>query len=258
MDPLIKTFQEMFVPQQQLSIDEAMISFKERLSLLQYLPKNPKKWGMKAWALADSKMGYIYNWKLYCGKEEEAGSEPLGERVVIDLLKGLENRGYHVYFDNFYTSPALCKHLLTLGFGSCGTVRIDRRNIPAKFKEAAPKKGEIATYHDGELLGLKWKDKRLVCMLSTIHDDSMVTKQRCTRLVSGGVETIQKPKVIEEYNQYMGGVDKSDQLVTYYGFRRCSEKWWKRAFFHLNGTNNGQCLYPLLLQHTKEGTHDTP
>ena len=85
-----------------------------------------------------------------------------------------------MYFDNFYTSPALCKRLLTLGFGSCGTVRIDRRNIPAKFKEAAPKKGEIATYHDGELLGLKWKDKRLVCILSTIRDDSMVTKQRCT------------------------------------------------------------------------------
>ena len=48
MDPLIKTFQEMFVPQQQLSIDEAMISFKGRLSFLQYLPKKPKKWGMKA------------------------------------------------------------------------------------------------------------------------------------------------------------------------------------------------------------------
>lgn len=31
----------------------------------------------------------------------------------------------------------------------------------------------------------------------------------------------------------MGGVDKSDQLVTYYGFMRCSKKWWKRAFFHL-------------------------
>ena len=100
---------------------------------------------MKAWALADSKMGYISNWKLYCGKEEEAGSEPLG-----------------------------------VGFGSCGTVWIDRHNILAKFKEAAPKKGEIATYHDGELLGLKWKDKWLGCMLSTIHDDSMFTKQRCT------------------------------------------------------------------------------
>ena len=54
---------------------------------------------------------------------------------------------------------------------------------------------------------------------------------------------VQKPAVIEDYNMYMGGVDKSDQLVTYYGFRRCSKKWWKRAFFHLielamvNGTS---------------------
>ena len=26
---------------------------------------------MKAWALADSKMGYVWNWKLYTGNEDE-------------------------------------------------------------------------------------------------------------------------------------------------------------------------------------------
>lgn len=98
---------------------------------------------MKAWALADSKMGYIYNWKPYCGKEEEAGSEPLGQRVVIiDLLKGLENRGYHVYFDNFYTSPALCKRLLTLGFGSCGTVRTGGTS-PQNSRKQLQKRGRL-------------------------------------------------------------------------------------------------------------------
>ena len=51
MDPLIHSFKEMFIPQQQLSIDEAMISYKGQLSFLQYLPKKPKRWGMKAWAL---------------------------------------------------------------------------------------------------------------------------------------------------------------------------------------------------------------
>ena len=99
---------------------------------------------MKAWALADSKLGYIYNWKLYCGKEEEQGREPLGERVVIELLSGLENKGYHVYFDNLYTSPTLCKRLFTLGFGSCGTVRIDQQGIlghlskPSQTRETSP------------------------------------------------------------------------------------------------------------------------
>ena len=97
MDPLIQSFQQMFIPQQQLSIDEAMISFEGRLSFLQYLPKKPKKWGVKAWALADSKMGYVWNWKLHTGKEDEAGSEPLGERVVTGLLTGLEHKGYRVF-----------------------------------------------------------------------------------------------------------------------------------------------------------------
>ena len=83
----------MFVPQKQLSIDEGMISYKGRLSFLQYLPKKPKKWGMKAWVLADSKLGYTYNWKLYCGKEEEGRDrEPLGERVVVELLSGLQTK----------------------------------------------------------------------------------------------------------------------------------------------------------------------
>ena len=67
-------------------------------------------------------------------------------------------------------------------------------------------------------------------MLSTIHDDSMISKEHRSRQVSGGVETIQKPAVVEEYNQYMGGVDKSDQLVVYYGFRQSSKKWWKCAW----------------------------
>ncbi len=77
MDPLVKLFQKMFIPQKQLSIDEAMISFKGRLSFLQYLPKKPKKWGMKAWALADTNTGYVWNWNLYCGKEDEQSNEPL-------------------------------------------------------------------------------------------------------------------------------------------------------------------------------------
>ena len=117
-----------------------------------------------------------------------------------------------MYCDNYYTSPSLCKRLLTLDFGCCGTVRLDRRNILETFKKAAPKKGEIVTYQDDQVFGLKWKDKRFVSMLSTIHDDSMISKERRSRQVSGGVETIQKHAVVEEYNQYMGGVDKSDQL----------------------------------------------
>ena len=44
---------------------------------------------------------------------------------------------------------------------------------------------------------------------------------------------VHKPPVMEDYNIYIVGVNKSDQLVIYYGFRRWSKKWLKRVFFHL-------------------------
>ena len=43
-------------------------------------------------------------------------------------------------------------------------------------------------------------------MLSTIHDDSFVTKKRRSRAAIDGQEDILKPLVVEQYNQHMGCV----------------------------------------------------
>ena len=62
---------------------------------------------MKAWVLADA-AGYVWDWKLYTGKEDDSlTSLGLAHWVVLDLLDDdrLKNKGYHVYMDNFYTSP---------------------------------------------------------------------------------------------------------------------------------------------------------
>ena len=71
---------------------------------------------------------------------------------------------------------------------------------------------------DGKILCLKWKDKRVVNMLSTFHTDEIIDKRRRTRAAGSGIEVIKKPKMIDEYNTYMGGVDRSDQMVLYYGY----------------------------------------
>ena len=42
-----------------------------------------------------------------------------------------------------------------------------------------------------------------------------------------------KPTMIDEYNHYMGGVDKLDQLISTYSFTKKSKKWWKKVFFRL-------------------------
>ena len=149
------------------------------------------------------------------------GSLPSGvgvtSGVVLQLVKRLEHRGHVSYCDNYYSSPELFLKLRSLGFGACGTVRTNRRGIPSSFKsKASLKKGEVRASQSDELLTLQWQDKRKVTVISTIHDDSMVVKCRRTRFATGGMEDIMKPTVIADYNTYMGGVDKSDQLLSYY------------------------------------------
>ena len=75
------------------------------------------------------------------------------------------------------------------------------------------KKGEVVSMQEDGVLALKWHDKRDVLMLSTYHDSSMVEKSR--RCKGAGVKTIQKLKVVEDYNQYMGGVDLSKSIIFY-------------------------------------------
>ena len=46
----------------ELSLDESIIGLKGRVRFIQYMPKKPNKWGMKAFVLADATTGYTYNW----------------------------------------------------------------------------------------------------------------------------------------------------------------------------------------------------
>ena len=46
-------------------------------------------------------------------------------------------------------------------------------------------------------------------------------------------EITDKPTVVADYNQFMLGVDKLDQLMAYYSFLHKSVKWWRKIFFWL-------------------------
>ena len=192
---LLESYKDAYIPTQNLSIDESMISFKGRLSFLQYLPKKPHKWGMKAWVLADSSNGYTWGWSLYTGKEVDCPERGLPHCVAMNLVddQRLEGKGYIVFTDKFYASPALFRDLAEKGYGACGMARKDRRGIPISVRDTRLKRGEVVSSNDDGILALKWHDKRDVTMLSTYHNDRMVTKSRRSRAAEGGVEDIEKP-----------------------------------------------------------------
>ena len=142
--------------------------------------------------------------------------------VVLHLMDGYLNKGHILYVDNWFTSSALFEKLRKNGTGACGTVKKNWKHYPAFPKEL--KQGDMLTKHTQYQLAICWKDKRVVNMLSTVHNDAQVPQ------ADGKVS---KPLAIFDYNKNMGLVDKSDMQMSFNDTTRRSMKWYKKLFFKL-------------------------
>ena len=237
IDMLLPLWQRYFVPAKEVSVDESMIPFKGRTHLMQYMPAKPNKWGLKAWGLADSKTGYMWNWSLYTGKDNQRpqGEQPgLAHRVVTQLAAPLYNRGHVLYMDNFFSSPTLFQELADNQMGACGTFRLNRRGVPDRAKQAKPTaRDPPMTTREGNILYISWFDKRQVNLMTSAHSSQTFRKEVRSKHHPDNVRIVQKPAAIHAYTQHMGGIDRADKQMTYYMVLHRSVKWWKKVFFYL-------------------------
>ena len=56
-------------PTAMLTVDEQLFTTKSRCPFTQYMPKKPRKLGIKFWVLADAEKPYVLNMKPYFGKQ---------------------------------------------------------------------------------------------------------------------------------------------------------------------------------------------
>ena len=92
LDYLNQKLHDVYNVHREVTIDEAMIPFKGRSSLKQYMPNKPVKRGIKVWALADAKTGYISKVEVYTGKKGDKVETGLGASVVNGLTSHLHHR----------------------------------------------------------------------------------------------------------------------------------------------------------------------
>ena len=69
LDMIEEKFASLYNPSRENAIDEAMVPYKGRSSLKQYMPKKPVRRGLKVWMRADSNNGYVSQFQVYVGKE---------------------------------------------------------------------------------------------------------------------------------------------------------------------------------------------
>ena len=85
IDDLNTKFRMNYQPHREQSIDEAMIKYKGRTSLKQYMPMKPIKRGIKMWCRADSTSGYLCDFEVYTGKLAQGVEHGLGYSIVTRL-----------------------------------------------------------------------------------------------------------------------------------------------------------------------------
>ncbi|XP_067121900.1 piggyBac transposable element-derived protein 4-like [Centruroides vittatus] len=241
-------FSRLYEPERDITVDESLLLFKGRISWRQYIPLKRSRYGVKFFMLCESSSGYLYKFIIYTGKDTildpKYNQMQITSQIVLSLVDPLLNKGHCVTTDNYYTSPQLADYLISQQTDIYGTLRLNRRGIPDIIKRKKLKKGEIVAQQRGKVMILKWEDKKTVTLLSTVHNATLVSKQ--TR-----VGTVQmKPRVVVDYNDTMGGVDRLDQqLHDYPVARKRGKKYYKKIFFHLFDI----CLYNSFVLYKKYG-----
>lgn len=174
-DVLQRKFCQFGMLHENLSIDESMVKYFGHHSAKQFIMGKPVRYGYRNWALT-SFDGYCYTFDIYCGKSSEATTDPLGSRVVKNLLTKAPTKPeeHAVYFDNFFTNYDLLVDLKNLGYRATGTLRENRtKRCPLISSKDMRKKPRAEYDHSfdkiNEILMVRWKDNN-VCTIGTNFD----------------------------------------------------------------------------------------
>jgi hypothetical protein len=220
IDRLVKQFGAAYVPGQFISVDEATTAFKGRHRAKQYNPKKPAKWGFKTFAASCSKTGYVFHFHLYQGRDQaRLQGQSMGEFAVLSVLPArLNDKGYIICADNWFTSATLTEALKGRGFHYCGTARQGRKGQPSAKIFCHPTKaprGSVTIYKkkDTSLYATVWRDSKDVRLLTTFPAPLATILRRPKGRATKTEVTC--PAAIGLYNANMGGVDRNDQATSY-------------------------------------------
>ena len=126
--------------------------------------------------MCDCETGYILDYVIYSASAIDVDKDdPLGfSGSVVKVLMERYFGGNHVlYTDNYYTAPWLAKYLADHGIGTVGTVWSHRKDWPEFPEAASSTRGDVHLKKCGKMLAIRWHDKKIVNMLSTIHTGEM-------------------------------------------------------------------------------------
>ena len=170
----------MYRPGPFICVDEMLLEFHGHVRFRQYIPSKPGKFGIKVYWSVDAKNSYPLQCLVYIGEktlssEEKEESSSISEATVRKLVRPYINQGRCITGDNYFSSLDLCNFLLTQKTTYVGTLRNNRREVPAEAKSTdGRQRGDTKHFYSNKICLCSFLDKgkKPVLLLSSLHSHS--------------------------------------------------------------------------------------
>ena len=251
-DKFIENCQSCYIPGQNLTVDEQLFPTKARYPFTQYTASKPDKFGIKFWLIVDVDSKYLLNAFPYLGKDDfRPTNVSVSTHVVLKLAEPLLDDGRAITMGNYFTSISLAQRLLQRKTTLIGTIRTNRRELPAIAKAKKDKLPRFTTeLFSTQLQGglciltvYKSEPNKKMCPLSTKHP---------TVKIANSAKRV--PETVQFYNANKFGVDVVNQMARKYSTKTKSRRWHFQVFCNILdlAALNAHILY------TKVGGVDIP
>ncbi|XP_035207528.1 piggyBac transposable element-derived protein 4-like [Stegodyphus dumicola] len=205
---------EIYYPGCEISLDESMVLWHGWLIFRQYIPNKRHKYGIKLYMITTPD-GMILKFMIYAGMLDDSGRKEHAKKVVMNLLEGMLDVGHSIFMDNYFNSYELTKCLADGKNSLHWDNQKEQKDISERGKgKKKLKKGQtVAKYANGVMIA-KWQDKRDITYISNEYKNDMV------EITNKRGEIKSKPLPVIQYNKFMAGIDKQDQMLAYYPCER--------------------------------------
>ena len=241
-----------------VAIDECLYSMRNKISIKQFNPNKPAKYGLLFKELNEVRIPYIHRSEIYAGRPQIVEDNPASEyynptvegvtlRLVDQVAKYQDVQGRNITMDNLYTSMSLFEKLLDRKVTAVGTMRSNRRGIPNEVKSTFQREDKTTLVF--------WESKKNIFSLTSYV---VKTKSKGLKniLVLSTMPIIlgntiddekKKPAIIKFYDFTKGGTDIVDQRIDKYTVSGKTNSWPKKVFwFMLDSTRiNAQTINSL-------------
>ncbi|XP_039298104.1 piggyBac transposable element-derived protein 1-like [Nilaparvata lugens] len=225
-------------------IDEQMIPFTGTVTnLKQFLRGKPNPEGMKNFVLA-TPGGLVLDFCVYQGKGTTFQTDchltlNVAEAVVMKLSESVPASSC-IYMDRYFTTEKLIDLLGEQQIACTGTVM--RNKLPKcdficdkDFSRLPRGTTEMFVSQDLEKVSVavvEWNDNKPIYLMSSKEGKTPMDECRRWCKKQKKYIDVSRPNIVTSYNQYMGGVDMNDRLISYYRNFYKTKKWTLIIIMH--------------------------